>query len=85
MEGVPGVHAFLEQPKASKLQARVQNMCEWNRFKINSLHDKGFYIKCTFCFRKSFPGSQPVSMDCTNLWNLNKRPYRVSWKADGTR
>lgn len=32
-----------------------------------------------------FPGSQPVSMDRTNLNLLRTKPYRVSWKADGTR
>lgn len=32
-----------------------------------------------------FPGSQPVSMQKTNLWKLNEKPYRVSWKADGVR
>lgn len=40
-----------------------------------------------FCGWKStgFPGSQPVSMKITNLENLHKKPYRVSWKADGVR
>lgn len=32
-----------------------------------------------------FPGSQPVSMDMNNIRLLNLKPYRVSWKADGTR
>ena len=32
-----------------------------------------------------FPGSQPVSMDKNNLLLLSQKPYRVSWKADGTR
>jgi mRNA-capping enzyme len=32
-----------------------------------------------------FPGSQPVSMDLENLFLLHHNPYRVSWKADGTR
>jgi mRNA-capping enzyme len=32
-----------------------------------------------------FPGSQPVSMDVSNLCLLGQMPYRVSWKADGTR
>lgn len=32
-----------------------------------------------------FPGSQPVSMDVTNLRKLHEKPYRVSWKADGVR
>ncbi|XP_058468211.1 mRNA-capping enzyme [Malaya genurostris] len=32
-----------------------------------------------------FPGSQPVSMDNNNLNLLHSKPYKVSWKADGTR
>ncbi|XP_046548823.1 mRNA-capping enzyme-like [Haliotis rubra] len=32
-----------------------------------------------------FPGSQPVSMDINNLDFIRKKPYKVSWKADGTR
>lgn len=32
-----------------------------------------------------FPGCQPVSMDNTNLNLLHVKPYKVSWKADGTR
>lgn len=32
-----------------------------------------------------FPGSQPVSMDIKNIVLLGEKPYRVSWKADGTR
>lgn len=32
-----------------------------------------------------FPGCQPVSMDLDNLTSLRDNPYKVSWKADGTR
>ncbi|XP_075991956.1 RNA guanylyltransferase and 5'-phosphatase mRNA capping enzyme [Anticarsia gemmatalis] len=32
-----------------------------------------------------FPGSQPVSMQRSNLFKLHEKPYRVSWKADGVR
>ncbi|ENN77339.1 mRNA-capping enzyme isoform X1 [Dendroctonus ponderosae] len=34
---------------------------------------------------RDFPGCQPVSMDQSNLKLLHKKPYRVSWKADGMR
>lgn len=38
------------------------------------------------CWKSSgFPGSQPVSMDEDNIRLLHEKPYRVSWKADGTR
>lgn len=33
----------------------------------------------------AFPGSQPVSLDKTNLELLEREDYLVSWKADGTR
>uniref|UniRef100_T1J962 mRNA guanylyltransferase n=1 Tax=Strigamia maritima TaxID=126957 RepID=T1J962_STRMM len=32
-----------------------------------------------------FPGLQPVSINFENLAFLQKKPYKVSWKADGTR
>jgi mRNA-capping enzyme len=32
-----------------------------------------------------FPGCQPVSMDRNNILLLHTKPYKVSWKADGTR
>lgn len=32
-----------------------------------------------------FPGAQPVSMDRQNIQLLHQKPYKVSWKADGTR
>jgi len=32
-----------------------------------------------------FPGAQPVSMSHENLNRLQREPYKVSWKADGTR
>lgn len=35
--------------------------------------------------RTGFPGSQPVSMDVTNIRKLHEKPYMVSWKADGVR
>lgn len=37
------------------------------------------------CCSSGFPGSQPVSMDNSNLQMLKHKPYKVSWKADGTR
>lgn len=32
-----------------------------------------------------FPGTQPVSMSRSNIVLLQQKPYKVSWKADGTR
>ena len=32
-----------------------------------------------------FVGSQPVSLDVTNITLLHQMPYNVSWKADGFR
>ena len=36
-------------------------------------------------FSSGFPGAQPVSMDCKNISLLHEKPFKVSWKADGTR
>lgn len=36
-------------------------------------------------FSSGFPGAQPVSMDKQNIKFLEQKPYKVSWKADGTR
>ena len=35
--------------------------------------------------RSGFPGGQPVSLDQDNIQYLSQKPYKVSWKADGTR
>uniref|UniRef100_A0A7N8XLK0 mRNA-capping enzyme n=1 Tax=Mastacembelus armatus TaxID=205130 RepID=A0A7N8XLK0_9TELE len=35
--------------------------------------------------KSGFPGAQPVSMDRQNIRFLEQSPYKVSWKADGTR
>ena len=42
-------------------------------------------VKVFLFFRGNFGGSQPVSMDRKNLELLQQKPYRVTWKADGTR
>ncbi|XP_061741857.1 mRNA-capping enzyme isoform X1 [Nerophis ophidion] len=47
----------------------IQRMCQ----KMADWKDSGF------------PGAQPVSMDKQNLSFLEQKPYKVSWKADGTR
>lgn len=39
-----------------------------------------FIVTCS----TGFPGCHPVSMDTKNIAKLRK-PYMVSWKADGTR
>ena len=35
--------------------------------------------------KRGFPGAQPVSMRLDNMGLLSNMPYKVSWKADGTR
>lgn len=43
-------------------------------------------IKEACAFDKAgFPGSQPVSMSRKNINKIAEGPYKVSWKADGTR
>jgi len=54
-----------------------------NPDKVKNLQKK---IQKMCCFKKNgFPGSQPVSMSKDNLHFLKEKPYKVSWKADGTR
>lgn len=45
------------------------------------------FIVQGFCewTKGGFPGAQPVSMDRQNITLLRNKPYKVSWKADGTR
>lgn len=59
----------------------VELMTERNR--VNALRE----MTQNMCqFKKGgFPGAQPVSMDRQNIELLHQKPYRVSWKADGTR
>ena len=45
---------------------------------------------CQLCSPKNgynlnFPGSQPVTLDHNRLSHLKLHPYKISWKADGTR
>lgn len=51
--------------------------------KLNNIQKK---IQAMCKWKKGgFPGCQPVSMDKKNLTLLATKPYKVSWKADGTR
>ncbi|XP_053672944.1 mRNA-capping enzyme [Anopheles nili] len=50
---------------------------------IVKLQDRVRAMCCTTL--QGFPGAQPVSMDIRNIRYLTQFPYRVSWKADGTR
>ncbi|XP_058126525.1 mRNA-capping enzyme [Anopheles ziemanni] len=59
---------------------------------VTLLQDKGLIAKLQdrvrmMCGSKmqGFSGAQPVSMDMGNMRFLTQMPYRVSWKADGTR
>lgn len=52
---------------------------------ISGFGELKILIVLPFCYRSGFPGSQPVSMDTKNIALLGEKPYRVSWKADGTR
>ncbi|XP_059617367.1 mRNA-capping enzyme-like [Phlebotomus argentipes] len=50
---------------------------------VNQLQDKCREM-CNYS-GDGFPGTHPVSLSARNLTSFNVRPYRVSWKADGTR
>lgn len=51
--------------------------------KVNALRE--FAQKSCGWRGTGFPGSQPVSMTRENIKMLHNKPYKVSWKADGTR
>ncbi|XP_052895122.1 mRNA-capping enzyme [Anopheles moucheti] len=60
--------------------------------KVSLVTDEPLILKLqarvrTMCGSKlqGFTGAQPVSMDMNNIRYLTEMPYRVSWKADGTR
>jgi hypothetical protein len=52
---------------------------------LNSHNSKCIKETISFTYSNCFPGSQPVSMGINNIKLLGEKPYRVSWKADGTR
>lgn len=54
-----------------------------DKTKVNELQN----IVQDMCHWKKggFPGAQPVSMDRQNIRLIHEKPYKVSWKADGTR
>lgn len=55
----------------------------FSTFKGQDAHGISTCLFC--CCRSGFPGAQPVSMDRQNINFLEHNPYKVSWKADGTR
>jgi mRNA-capping enzyme len=74
MDGVPGVKAILDATKIHELQSKLHGMCNWE------------CPSCDCCgFKHGFPGCHPSAMDTKNMWKLTETPYRVGWKADGTR
>lgn len=91
MEGVEGVTQFKDQPALSHLQKKLKSVCNWKGFVfifvslLDSILPSPNFSYGKNIFRKGFPGSQPVSMDMKNIEKLVHNPYRVSWKADGTR
>lgn len=89
MEGVEGVTQFKDQPALSDLQKKLKSVCGWKGFvfifSLSLLPSVQISLTVKIFFRKGFPGSQPVSMDMKNIEKLMHNPYRVSWKADGTR
>lgn len=82
MDGVHGV-TVVGPPKREQIQQQVQFILKWDQLSSLSMRWE-LYVMALFA-RSGFAGSQPVSMDVQNIRLLNEKPYRVSWKADGTR
>lgn len=68
-EGITDVCLVRDESLKHRIYQRCCELCNYN---VNG---------ASICF----PGAHPVSMDRTNIQLLKSRPYRVSWKADGTR
>lgn len=80
IDGISGP-TFVGPPLREEIQQQCQYILAFDRYciKIN-------FINMTLVlFSSGFAGSQPVSMDVQNISLLQEKPYRVSWKADGTR
>ena len=87
MDGVSGVDV-VRSPKREEIQQQCRAILRWDGYmcvcvcvRVGGERLQGTFLVC----RVGFGGSQPVSMDVQNIGLLNKFPYRVSWKADGTR
>ena len=81
----------VRSPAAKDVQKACQKILSWAgsvqlHFKFTLVASSNFFPLCSDCLCSSgFPGAQPVSMDLQNIRFINEKPYRVSWKADGTR
>ena len=74
-----------KKPKrGGKFMDGVPGVKLWTQQPKLSTIQKKCQKACDFT-QNGFPGSQPVSMDRQNLRLLQEKPYKVSWKADGTR
>lgn len=71
-------------PNATFMEGIDRGIELWtDQAKVSELH-RMVQVQCHWT-AGGFPGSQPVSMDRSNINLLRTKPYRVSWKADGTR
>lgn len=87
MDGlVDGVNFVENVELRKKLQTKVDLNFYYLFFIIKFFFKIQIYCKFKI---QNFPGSQPVSMECSpeknNLEYLAQNDYMVSWKADGVR
>lgn len=84
-DGEPVVASESKKPKrGGKFMEGVPGVKLWTlQPKLGTIQKK---VQNAVDWKKGgFPGCQPVSMDRQNLSFLQDKPYKVSWKADGTR
>ena len=82
VEGVDGP-SFVGPPLREELQQQCQYILAFNGWVKRKSNCKRVLLE--YYWSLGFAGSQPVSMDVQNIGLLSQKPYRVSWKADGTR
>ena len=71
-------------PKVGKFMEGVPGVTQVLSQPLLGQIQRSIQILCSWK-KKGFPGAQPVSMRLDNMHLLTKMPYKVSWKADGTR
>lgn len=76
--------SVVQGPVREEVQRRCQGILNWEGSALLASLWR-FVTVSRGVYRSGFPGSQPVSMDKKNLQLIRAKPYRVSWKADGTR
>ena len=72
-------------PSISHEDVLGEDICPEHEQKLQVLVSSILLQRAVGASEVNFAGSQPVSLDRSNVSIINERPFRVTWKADGTR